>query len=137
MITRIENTFVLSTNQTTYAFSALKTGHLEHLYYGRKIAAFLPESIRKVCWAESERKRTKTAISLPERRACLKSMPLHRAVPTSRQTNRCPSAWRISIWKCPLTGKATSGSLLWKWSMLTALPPANFSLNRIFRAIPL
>ncbi|MBR4760287.1 MAG: alpha-galactosidase [Lachnospiraceae bacterium] len=57
MITRIENTFVLSTNQTTYAFSALKTGHLEHLYYGRKIAAFLPENIRKVCWAESEKEK--------------------------------------------------------------------------------
>ena len=59
MITRIENTFVLHTKNTTYAFSALQTGHLEHLYYGRRIAAFLPESIRKVCWAESEKEKDK------------------------------------------------------------------------------
>lgn len=29
--------FVLDTNKTTYAFRVMPTGHLEHLYYGRKI----------------------------------------------------------------------------------------------------
>lgn len=29
--------FVLSTKQTTYAFRVMETGHLEHLYYGRRL----------------------------------------------------------------------------------------------------
>ena len=29
--------FVLDTDKTTYAFRVMPTGHLEHLYYGRKI----------------------------------------------------------------------------------------------------
>ena len=35
---RIENScFVLETNRTTYCFKVMETGHLEHLYYGKKI----------------------------------------------------------------------------------------------------
>ena len=29
--------FVLQTQRTTYAFHVLPTGHLEHLYYGKKL----------------------------------------------------------------------------------------------------
>ncbi len=37
MIRKIDNVFELHTNHSTYAFQVLPTGHLEHLYYGRKI----------------------------------------------------------------------------------------------------
>ena len=37
MITIKDKLFVLDTSRTTYAFRVLPTGHLEHLYYGRKI----------------------------------------------------------------------------------------------------
>ncbi len=38
MIKREKNCFVLETLNTTYCFQVMKTGHLEHLYYGRKIS---------------------------------------------------------------------------------------------------
>lgn len=54
MIRRIGNLFVLDTANTTYAFQAMPSGHLEHLYYGKKIrihaeadAVILTE--KKVC----------------------------------------------------------------------------------------
>ena len=37
MIKTFDNVFVLETAETTYAFQIMDTGHLEHLYYGRKI----------------------------------------------------------------------------------------------------
>ena len=37
MILTKDGRFVLSTNNTTYAFDTLATGHLEHLYYGARI----------------------------------------------------------------------------------------------------
>ena len=37
MITIKDKLFVLDTDKTTYAFRVMPTGHLEHLYYGRKI----------------------------------------------------------------------------------------------------
>ena len=37
MIRQIGNSFILDTEHTTYGFRVLETGHLEHLYYGRKI----------------------------------------------------------------------------------------------------
>lgn len=37
MIICNNNTFVLNTDNTTYAFRVMDTGHLEHLYYGKKI----------------------------------------------------------------------------------------------------
>jgi alpha-galactosidase len=37
MIEAKNNVYVLSTLNTTYAFSLMESGHLEHLYYGRKI----------------------------------------------------------------------------------------------------
>lgn len=37
MIQKLGDTFILQTKKTTYAFRILKTGHLEHLYYGRRI----------------------------------------------------------------------------------------------------
>ena len=41
MIERIDRQFMLHTAHTTYCFQVLPTGHLEHLYYGRRIT--LPE----------------------------------------------------------------------------------------------
>lgn len=41
MITRENNNFILETDNTTYCFRVLETGHLEHLYYGRRLT--LPE----------------------------------------------------------------------------------------------
>ena len=38
MIRRLGNVFVLDTPNTTYAFSVIPSGQLEHLYYGEKIA---------------------------------------------------------------------------------------------------
>lgn len=37
MIRQLGDLFVLDTNNTTYCFSILKTGQLEHLYYGEKL----------------------------------------------------------------------------------------------------
>lgn len=37
MIHKYNQCFVLETDNTTYCFRVMKTGHLEHLYYGRKI----------------------------------------------------------------------------------------------------
>ena len=41
MIRRHEDTFILETRDTTYCFRVMETGHLEHLYYGRRLC--LPE----------------------------------------------------------------------------------------------
>lgn len=38
MITNNNQVFTLTTKHTTYAFLVSETGHLEHLYYGRKIS---------------------------------------------------------------------------------------------------
>lgn len=37
MIRQLENVFVLDTLHTTYCFQVLESGHLEHLYYGKKL----------------------------------------------------------------------------------------------------
>ena len=37
MITVKDNLYILGTDKTTYAFRVMPSGHLEHLYYGRKI----------------------------------------------------------------------------------------------------
>ena len=37
MIRQLDNVFVLDTKHTTYCFQVLESGHLEHLYYGKKI----------------------------------------------------------------------------------------------------
>lgn len=37
--------FVLHTNHTTYCFRVMETGHLEHLYYGRRITVSDPETV--------------------------------------------------------------------------------------------
>ncbi len=37
MIRAFDQHFVLETNNTTYAFRVLETGHMEHLYYGKKL----------------------------------------------------------------------------------------------------
>lgn len=37
MIQRYQQCFLLETKQTTYCFQVTETGHLEHLYYGRRI----------------------------------------------------------------------------------------------------
>ena len=38
MIRNENNHFILDTEHTTYCFRVMETGHLEHLYYGRKIS---------------------------------------------------------------------------------------------------
>ena len=38
MIRQLDNVFVLDTKNTTYCFRVLDSGHLEHLYYGKKIS---------------------------------------------------------------------------------------------------
>ena len=45
MIEIRDNLYVLNTNNTTYAFRVMETGHLEHLYYGSKINIADPESL--------------------------------------------------------------------------------------------
>ncbi len=42
MILANDNIFVLHTAHTTYAFRVMPTGHLEHLYYGRKVTVREP-----------------------------------------------------------------------------------------------
>ena len=37
MIRKLDQVFILDTNHTTYCFQVLESGHLEHLYYGKKI----------------------------------------------------------------------------------------------------
>lgn len=43
MIRKEQEYFILDTAHTTYCFRIMKTGHLEHLYYGRRIS--LPEGV--------------------------------------------------------------------------------------------
>ena len=43
MIRQLDNLFVLDTESASYVFRVLETGHLEHLYYGRKIKILTPE----------------------------------------------------------------------------------------------
>ena len=38
MIKQVNQGFILHTRKTTYAFRVMQSGHLEHLYYGRRIA---------------------------------------------------------------------------------------------------
>ena len=40
MIRQLENVFVLDTKNTTYCFRVTDSGHLEHLYYGKRIALY-------------------------------------------------------------------------------------------------
>ena len=40
MIRQLENVFVLDTKNTTYCFRVMESGHLEHLYYGKRIAIY-------------------------------------------------------------------------------------------------
>ena len=37
MIRKLDRVFILDTKHTTYCFQVLESGHLEHLYYGKKI----------------------------------------------------------------------------------------------------
>ena len=53
MIKRLEDVFWLCTNETSYVLRVLDTGHLEHLYYGRRVSALLPEKRENLTGAES------------------------------------------------------------------------------------
>ena len=53
MIKRLEDVFWLCTNETSYVLRVLDTGHLEHLYYGRRVSALLPEKRGSLTGAES------------------------------------------------------------------------------------
>ena len=37
MIRKLDNVFVLDTQNTTYCFRVMESGHLEHLYYGKHL----------------------------------------------------------------------------------------------------
>ena len=37
MIRQLDKVFILDTKNTTYCFQVLESGHLEHLYYGKKL----------------------------------------------------------------------------------------------------
>ena len=45
MIKKISDAFILETDHTSYIFRVMKSGHLEHLYYGRKITVKTREDI--------------------------------------------------------------------------------------------
>ena len=47
--------FILDTIKTTYAFRVMKSGHLEHLYYGRKIHLDSDDGLAELDVAPSER----------------------------------------------------------------------------------
>ena len=47
MITEKNGVFTLDTEHTSYVFRVMETGHLEHLYYGRKIHICDTESLRE------------------------------------------------------------------------------------------
>lgn len=56
MIRQLNHTFVLDTPNTTYIFTVLPSGHLEHLYYGKRIHVtceedILPLTEKRVCLA--------------------------------------------------------------------------------------
>ncbi len=53
MIRKNDNVFELHTRHSTYAFQVLPTGHLEHLYYGRKIKVNADALTQKHAFAAS------------------------------------------------------------------------------------
>ena len=48
MIRQLDKVFVLDTKNTTYCFQVLETGHLEHLYYGKKIRIEEASDVRAI-----------------------------------------------------------------------------------------
>ena len=88
MIRQIGNLFVLDTASTTYAFRVLPSGHMEHLYYGKKIRI----------QAEAD------AVVLTEKKVCLPGNAV------SYSKDYPPWVWRICAWKCPPTARVTFGS---------------------------
>ena len=48
MIRQLENVFVLDTKNTTYCFQILESGHLEHLYYGKKLRISCASDVRSL-----------------------------------------------------------------------------------------
>ena len=48
MIRQLKNVFVLDTKHTTYAFQVLESGHLEHLYYGKKLRIEEAEDVKSL-----------------------------------------------------------------------------------------
>ena len=49
MITENRGFFWLTTEHTAYGFQVLETGHLEHLYYGRRVTVKEPVSEESIC----------------------------------------------------------------------------------------
>ena len=92
MIERIDRQFMLHTAHTTYCFQVLPTGHLEHLYYGRRI-------------------------TLPEGEGVEALVEKHTFAPGNTNLYNRENThfhWRTSGWRCPPTEKAISGSPLWR-----------------------
>ena len=48
MIRQLENVFVLDTKNTTYCFQVLESGHLEHLYYGKKLRIYSASDVKSL-----------------------------------------------------------------------------------------
>ena len=49
MIKQFENLFVLETAASSYVFRVLESGHLEHLYYGKKLTIENAEDAAPLC----------------------------------------------------------------------------------------
>lgn len=48
MIRQLKNIFILDTQNTTYCFRVLESGHLEHLYYGKKLRIEQAEDVESL-----------------------------------------------------------------------------------------
>ena len=64
MIRQLENVFVLDTRKTTYCFQVLETGHLEHLYYGKKLRVPKAGHIDALVEKSKERLQTQPCIRM-------------------------------------------------------------------------
>ena len=84
MITVENQLFSLHTRHTSYLFRVMETGHLEHLYYGRKIHPAIDGLMEQ-----------------------------HAFAPGNTNIYDSEHLQRTHVLRCPLSGKAISGSLLW------------------------
>ena len=48
MIRQLKQIFVLDTKYTTYCFRVMESGHLEHLYYGKKLRIEQAEDVESL-----------------------------------------------------------------------------------------
>ena len=53
MIRQLDGVFVLDTENTTYSFRVTESGHLEHLYYGKRITVQSPDDVMSLAEKQS------------------------------------------------------------------------------------